>query len=100
MRLGIALLIGTLSAPCAWAAGDPVQGQRLAELWCSSCHVVDRAERATDMAPSFSSIAARRHDDQAWLKAWLVSPHPPMPQLNLSRAEIDNITAYLGSLSH
>jgi hypothetical protein len=30
--------------------------------------------------------------------AWLANPHPPMPNFNLSRTEIDWIVAYLASL--
>jgi mono/diheme cytochrome c family protein len=99
MKLMIAVLTAALLASPALAAGDPAQGHRLAELWCSSCHLVDPEGHGTDAAPSFPSIAERRRDDQAWLRAWLISPHPPMPNLNLSRAEIDNIVAYLGNLS-
>jgi hypothetical protein len=31
-------------------------------------------------------------------RAFLLAPHPPMPDLNLSRADIDDISAYLDSL--
>jgi hypothetical protein len=64
----------------------------------SGCHIVDTSGEETDAAPSFQSIAQDRSKDQAWLRAWLVAPHPRMPDLNLSRDEIDDIIAYLSSL--
>ena len=100
MKLMISILTATLLATPVLAAGNPEQGHRLAKLWCSSCHQIDLQEHGTDAAPSFQSIAERRHDNQAWLRAWLISPHSPMPNLSLSRSEIDNVIAYLSSLTH
>jgi len=102
MRIGsvlaMILLSGSLSAP-AFAAGDAQVGQRLAQQWCSGCHVVDGSRQGSDTAPSFSSIARRRAGDRTWLRAWLLAPHPPMPNFNLSRQQIDDVIAYLDSLS-
>jgi mono/diheme cytochrome c family protein len=36
--------------------------------------------------------------DPQWVKAWLQAPHPPMPNFNLSRQEIDDVAAYLAAL--
>jgi mono/diheme cytochrome c family protein len=33
------------------------------------------------------------------VRAWLADPHPPMPNFNLSRQQIDDIVAYLDSLT-
>lgn len=85
-------------AASAAAAGDAEAGHALARIWCSSCHIVDEAQQARDAAPPFASIAKRHGSDRAWLRAWLTAPHPPMPNFNLSRREIDDIVAYLESL--
>lgn len=83
------------------AAGNAEGGHVLARVWCSSCHVVDASSiEGRDTAPSFADIARRRAGDRTWLRAWLIAPHPPMPNFNLSRQEIDNIIAYLESLAH
>jgi cytochrome c len=81
------------------AAGAREDGLRLARQWCAGCHSVDAADQGTDAAPSFASIAENSGADTAWLRAWLASPHPAMPDMNLSRDEIDDIVAYLSSLS-
>jgi len=88
----------TASNP-AWAAGDRDAGLLLARQWCNGCHIVDASEEGTDAAPSFQSIAQHPDDNQAWVRAWLTSSHPLMPNMNLSREEIDDIVAYLSSLA-
>ena len=81
----------------AQAAGGADAGHKLAQVWCTSCHIVDNSPQGADTAPPFATIAERHHD-RAWIRAWLISPHPPMPNLNLSRQQIDNVVAYLDSL--
>ena len=54
--------------------------------------------RGGDGAPPFAMVAdtaAERTDD---LRAWLADPHPPMPNLSLTRWEIDDLLAYIESL--
>jgi mono/diheme cytochrome c family protein len=101
-RRSIAALLVMISmtptGSLAWAGGDRDAGWSLARTWCSGCHIVDTSGEGTDAAPSFQSIAHDRSKDQTWLRAWLVAPHPQMPDLNLSRDEIDDIIAYLSSL--
>ncbi len=94
-------LIALALAACdaGYAAGDRDDGHQLARQWCSGCHSVDQANQGSDAAPSFDSIATSSGEDKAWLKAWLSAPHPTMPDMNLSREEIDDIAAYLSSLS-
>jgi mono/diheme cytochrome c family protein len=93
----VAAGLATLAAP-AFAAGNVEAGHQLARIWCSSCHLVDSSGQARDAAPPFAAIAKRRAADRAWLRAWLISPHPPMPNFNLTRQQIDDIVAYLQSL--
>lgn len=83
----------------ALAAGDARTGQELAERWCASCHLVkpEQTQGAAD-APSFMSIAERSGQDLEWLKTFLVEPHPPMPEMSLTREEIQNLIAYIDAL--
>lgn len=94
----IAALAGAALAAPANAA-DVNAGQAITQRWCSNCHVTDGAQRGQDAAPTLASIAERHAGDQGWLRAWLTSPHPPMPNLNLTRQEIDNVVAYLATLA-
>lgn len=95
--LTLALLL--IVAMRAWAAGDPQRGHALAQTWCANCHTVDGNGPAKDAAPSFASIAAQGKPDQLHARAFLNAPHPPMPDFNLARSQIDDIVAYLTSLA-
>ncbi len=79
-------------------AADPAEGGRLARQWCSSCHIVAPGMGGSDAAPPFEAVANRPSFTEAGTRAWLTDPHPPMPNLNLSRAEIDAIVTYIESL--
>ena len=105
--MGIAIVVATLlacavvsrSASAQPMTGDPAEGERLAKLWCASCHLVGPgATVATTEAPPFESVAGRTTDDLGWLRAFLMDPHPPMPQFSLSREEIRDLAAYIASL--
>lgn len=91
--------LSLLTIDCAWAGGDADAGKVLAQSWCVSCHIVDRSGTGADTAPPFPAIAQRSPNDRAWLRAWLAEPHPPMPNFNLSRQQIDDVVAYLDSLA-
>lgn len=97
--LGLGLALALFTASVAHAAGDATRGAVLAKAWCSSCHIVDRGGTGKDAAPPFPLIAERNAPDQLEPEAFLAAPHPPMPDFNLARAEIDDIVAYLNSLA-
>lgn len=79
-------------------AADPQDGYRLAKQWCTSCHIVGPNEPGADAARPFASIANDPLFTEDGIRAWLADPHPPMPNLNLSRLEVEQIVAYLRSL--
>ncbi len=96
----LAAVVSTaLAGGAAEAAGNAAAGQALARQWCSGCHVVTGNKQGQDAAPPFAAIARRHGSDNTWLRAWLAAPHPPMPSLDLSRQQTDDIVAYLGSLA-
>jgi cytochrome c len=95
-NLAVPLLF--FSSAAAYAAGDAEAGHRLAKQWCNTCHVVEESGSGPDTAPPFPVIAANRKD-RRWVRAWLAAPHPPMPNLNLTRQEIDDVVAYLDRLT-
>lgn len=82
------------------AEGDAARGAVLAKRWCASCHVVaaDQGRAASD-APSFSALASPPRTPEA-LGDFLALPgttHSRMPDLALSRVEIADIVAYVGT---
>ena len=91
-------VLGLLGAAGAAQGAEAGEGYRLAKQWCTSCHIVAPGQAGSDAAPPFGSIANRADFSEAGLRAWLADPHPPMPNLNLSRHEIDRVIAYLRSL--
>lgn len=93
-------LLATAAAPLTAVAADPAAGLALAQRWCANCHVVGTGVPGTDTAPAFPSLALRHGGDVDWVRAWLSTAHPRMPDLHLSRQEIDDVIAYLRSLPH
>jgi mono/diheme cytochrome c family protein len=89
---------GVVRGPAAFAA-DADNGKTLANRWCSSCHVVQHDQKlATDQAPPFASLAKVPAFDANKLAFLLLKPHPNMPTLSLSRAEIADIAEYIATL--
>ena len=81
------------------AAADAANGQRLAELWCASCHVVTTTQRqAYADAPPFEEIAKRPGFTETGTFRFLLDPHAKMPNMNLSRTEAADIAAYISRL--
>ena len=94
------LVIAALLATSGVHAQDIAAGNKLAHVWCSSCHLVDSQERTggNGVAPSFASIAQMNSTTEMSLAAFMVSPHAGMPNYVLSRTEIVNVSAYILSL--
>jgi mono/diheme cytochrome c family protein len=95
------LTLGLLVMPLAPSlAADAGHGEALARQWCAGCHAVG-AEAAirSDTPPSFAAIARRPGTSEDTLRAWLGTPHPNMPDFELSRTALADLTAYILSLS-
>jgi mono/diheme cytochrome c family protein len=91
------LFLLLLSTPVR-AQDDADVGRELARRWCTACHVVDREGTGADAGPALpSALAGERSAEE--IESWLADPHPLMPNLDLSREEIDDIMAYLQSLT-
>jgi cytochrome c len=95
----VALILALGAAGGTARAADPAEGRRIAERWCSSCHVAGDRSGGTDAVPTLESIANDRRRSPDWVRQWLNDPHPPMPNLPLTRVQIEDVVAYLGSLS-
>jgi mono/diheme cytochrome c family protein len=81
------------------SGADPINGERLAERWCSACHVVTTRQREANAdAPPFEEIAKRPNFNEDGLMTFLLNPHAKMPNMNLSRFEAGDIAAYVAKL--
>ncbi|HUC11549.1 MAG TPA: c-type cytochrome [Stellaceae bacterium] len=97
-----AIALGWLFLACAVAGtarADANAGAQVARQWCSSCHLVAAGQTGTvpQGPPSFTAVAKSGVSaDQ--LRAFLSHPHGAMPDLALTRVEIDNLIHYIESL--
>jgi hypothetical protein len=67
----------TLASPVF--AADASNGKRLAERWCTGCHLVSSSQStATDQVPPFASIAKMPDFSAAKIALFLLDPHPKM----------------------
>ena len=98
--VGWCVVVAVFAASAPAFAADPGRGERLAHRWCEACHVVSQthAGSGTDQAPPFATIAKRPHFDAAQMALFLLSPHPKMPDMNLTRAEVADLASYIATL--
>lgn len=80
--------------------GDPAYGELIAQTWCSTCHLVAADENRAVFAgvPTFTSVARRLPNDADVLAAFIADPHPPMPNMGLSRQDVRDVLAYIATL--
>lgn len=78
------------------SAADARKGETLAKRWCATCHIVaSNQQRGTTQSPPFSAIASKPDFNEIALAYFLLTPHPRMPDMNLSRTEAADIAAYI-----
>ncbi|KSV83715.1 c-type cytochrome [Sinorhizobium sp. GL28] len=102
MRVTIVLVIASTIAPVPTVqAQDVQQGGQLALEVCAACHAVLAGQAQSPMAeaPSFEAVAATPGMTAAALNVWLTSQdHPTMPNIVLSQADVQDVSAYILSL--
>jgi cytochrome c len=97
MKLRAAIVAGFFTVPAIAATGSADAGRQVLRS-CTSCHATNTTTAATDGAPPLSFVARDNKQNPAWIRGWLMDPHPPMPGIMLSRRQIDDIIAYLGTI--
>ena len=96
--IGLLTALGFGALAFVAAAQSISTGEQLARQWCASCHVLPNQQLAQTVPqepPSFRDIARSKTRKQIF--AFLLSPHGGMPPLSLSRAEVDELIAYIES---
>ncbi len=75
-------------------------GLERSKLWCAHCHVVESVGEtvAQSDVPTFQSIAERPEQTVEKIENGILQPHPPMPDLQLSREVIRDLGLYIMSL--
>lgn len=89
------------SAPSNADAVAAQRGMDYAQRRCATCHAIAPNETRSPIpfAPSFDVVANTPGMTPTALNAWLHSPHQTMPQLNVPSRDLDDISAYLATLS-
>jgi len=79
---------------------DLKRGRALAETWCITCHVIDREQTTPVPAgpPPFPMLADDPAATPERLASFIRMPHPPMPNMSLTTAEVNDVVAYIQSL--
>lgn len=99
-RAGLVLLL--LLAPGeALAAGDVDEGREAAEKWCSRCHVVGSAKPygGIDSTPSFFLMSDKLDDYRPRILTLKERrPHKALDFDDVSRDDLEDLVAYIGSL--
>ncbi|MYZ49353.1 c-type cytochrome [Propylenella binzhouense] len=94
-----AFLLVACTGGTALAAGNAERGGTIAGRWCASCHLVGPGQTSASAdVPTFAAVAARSKGELGWLEGFLADPHPAMPDMSLTRQEIRDLAAYIGSL--
>lgn len=98
--LGFYLVSGIGPTQAQMGLGDAKRGQELSQRVCSGCHSVLPGSAGTVNAdvPTFAAIASRPDTTAERLAGRIIVPHPPMPSVQLTVAEMRDIIAYILSL--
>lgn len=93
------ILSAGFAAASPSAAANVAKGAQLAQQWCINCHVIGGTTTGTVQQgpPSFRAVAQGGLTGEQ-LRAFLSHPHAPMPDLALTRTEIDDLIAYIETL--
>lgn len=82
-------------------AQDVAADETVAKTWCAGCHDVGAIGRnlgSDARPPAFAAIANMNSTTAMSLGAFLSTPHGQMPDYNLSRNDIANVSAYILNL--
>lgn len=96
--LACALIV---AAPQFAHAENAENGLRLSRALCVNCHSVEPGGAARQFVadvPSFMAIATKPGQSADRMQGYILTPHPPMPQVQLTKNELADIAAYVMTL--
>ena len=94
-QIALSLILMSVVSATAGAA-DAFKGETLAKRWCATCHIVSsEQQRGTTQAPPFSAVASKPDFNERTLAYFLLTPHPRMPDMSLTRGEAADLAAYI-----
>lgn len=74
-------------------------GHKLAEAWCTACHVIDAQHgTAQGAAPDFVAVANMHSTTELSLKVFLQSNHANMPNIVMTPEQRGDLVNYILSL--
>jgi mono/diheme cytochrome c family protein len=84
----------------AQGRGDPQRGHELSVRLCANCHAIARNDSGPVLGdvPGFPAIADRSGLTPEQIAGRIIIPHPAMPGVSLTAAEIRDIVSYITSL--
>ncbi len=91
----------SVSPASAQVHPDAKTGRKIVEKLCVGCHIVGAEASGSTVAadvPSFARIANLQGQTAQSIAGAIVIPHPPMPQIQLTREEVGDIAAYILTL--
>ena len=93
--------IGLTDTAQAQVHPDAKTGKTIVEKLCVGCHIVGPEAASASVpadVPSFAHIASMPGQTAQSIAGAIVVPHPPMPQIQLTREEIGDVAAYILTL--
>lgn len=81
----------------ALPAGDAARGKEITQKWCAECHSTGPV--AGDRAPTLAALAVDPKRTDAAVRNFLMQPHTPMPPLELEIQQIEDVIAYLHTVT-
>jgi len=100
--VGAALYLALTTGPAGAQTpeANAQRGRQLAERLCTNCHAVGAQLPSVVKpdVPSFAAIARRPEVSAERLAGAIIIPHPAMPGIQLTTAEIRDIVTYILSM--
>ena len=96
---GLALLAATAWHPAQ--AANAVNGQRLARTLCTNCRIVEPGGASNEVVagvPSFMAAAAKEGQSAEKIGGYILNPHPPMPKVQFTTAELADVAVFIMTL--
>ena len=98
MKALFPLVAAMIVASPADAADALSRGQSLTEQICVTCHITPGARSGSDIVAPLNEVVNERRKSKSALRAFLTAPHGAMPDVHLTRRQIDDLIVYLESL--